>query len=73
MTVSDRVRVKNVEVLSDDYYLLNEIKFDYRRGNGEWQTQSREVLTAAIAQRCCPTMSQAHRDIDAPVSLSGLC
>ena len=24
MTVSDRVRVKNVEVLSDDYYLLNE-------------------------------------------------
>ena len=43
MTVSDRVRVKNVEVLSDDYYLLNKTTFEYRRANGEWQTQSRET------------------------------
>jgi nudix-type nucleoside diphosphatase (YffH/AdpP family) len=42
MTVSDRVRVKNVEVLSDDYYLLNKTTFEYRRANGEWQTQTRE-------------------------------
>ena len=43
MTISDRVRVKNVETLSDDYYLLNKTTFEYRRANGEWQTQSRET------------------------------
>ena len=60
MTISDRVRVKNVEVLSDDYYLLNKTTFEYRRANGEWQTQSREtydrgncatVLPYNLAQR----------------------
>jgi nudix-type nucleoside diphosphatase (YffH/AdpP family) len=60
MTVSDRIRVKNVEVLSDDYYLLKKTTFDYRRANGEWQTQSREtydrgncatVLPYNLAQR----------------------
>ena len=43
MTISDRVRVKNVETLSDDYYLLNKTTFEYRRANGEWQTQHRET------------------------------
>ena len=28
MTVSDRVRVKNVHVLSDRHYRLNEVEFD---------------------------------------------
>ena len=60
MTISDRVRVKNVEVLSDDYYLLNKTTFEYRRANGEWQTQTREsydrgncatVLPYNLAQR----------------------
>ncbi len=44
MTVSDRVRVKNVEILSDRHYRLNVVEFEYRRGNGEWQTQKREVF-----------------------------
>jgi nudix-type nucleoside diphosphatase (YffH/AdpP family) len=43
MTISDRVRVKKVETLSDRHYRLNEVEFDYRRGNGEWQTQHRET------------------------------
>jgi nudix-type nucleoside diphosphatase (YffH/AdpP family) len=60
MTVSDRVRIKNVEILSDDYYLLKKTTFEYRRANGEWQTQAREtydrgncatVLPYNLAQR----------------------
>ena len=43
MTVSDRIRVKDVRVLSDHHYLLKTTTFDYRRGNGEWQTQHRET------------------------------
>ncbi|KRR29654.1 NUDIX domain-containing protein [Bradyrhizobium retamae] len=44
MGLTDRVRVKNVRVLSDRHYRLEEVEFDYRRGNGEWQTMKREVF-----------------------------
>ena len=54
MTISDRDRVKNVYVLSDRYYRLNEIEFDYRRGNGEWQTQKREVFDRGHAATLLP-------------------
>jgi nudix-type nucleoside diphosphatase (YffH/AdpP family) len=54
MTVSDRVRVKNVEILSDRHYRLNEVDFDYRRGNGEWQTQKREVFDRGHAATLLP-------------------
>src|SRR5258705_3821566 len=60
MTISDRVRVKNVRILSDDYYVLKTTTFEYRRANGDWQTQQREtydrgncatVLPYNLAQR----------------------
>jgi len=54
MTVSDRVRVKNERVLSDRHYLLKEVEFDYRRGNGEWQTQKREVFDRGHAAALLP-------------------
>jgi len=54
MTVSDRVRVKNINVLSDRHYRLNEVEFDYRRGNGEWQTQKREVFDRGHAATLLP-------------------
>jgi nudix-type nucleoside diphosphatase (YffH/AdpP family) len=43
MSISDRVRVKDVRVLSKARYLLTSTTFDYRRANGEWQTQVRET------------------------------
>jgi len=43
MTVSDRIRVKNVRVLSDNYATLKDTTFEWRRANGEWQTQRRET------------------------------
>jgi nudix-type nucleoside diphosphatase (YffH/AdpP family) len=42
MSVSDRVRVKDVRVLSDRKYLLTSATFDWRRDDGTWQTQVRE-------------------------------
>ena len=54
MTVSDRVRVKNVHVLSDRHYRLEEIEFDYRHRNGKWQTQTREVLERGHAVTLLP-------------------
>src|ERR1700688_268552 len=42
MTISDRIRVNNVRLLSDNHYILKAATFEWRRGNGEWQTQHRE-------------------------------
>jgi nudix-type nucleoside diphosphatase (YffH/AdpP family) len=43
MTVSDRIRVQNVRVLSDDHDTLKSTTFEWRGANGEWQTQARET------------------------------
>jgi nudix-type nucleoside diphosphatase (YffH/AdpP family) len=43
MTVSDRIRVKNERVLSNDHYLLKTTAFEWRRADGKWQTQHRET------------------------------
>ena len=43
MLTQERVRVRQVEVLADDWYILKKTTFDYLRNNGEWQTQSRET------------------------------
>jgi len=54
MTISDRVRVKDERILSHARYLLKSITFDYRRGNGEWQTQTREVYDRGNAAALLP-------------------
>lgn len=43
MGISDRVRVLNVEVLSDNWYVLRKVTFEWRRKDGKWQKQSREA------------------------------
>ena len=54
MTISDRIRVRKFEILSDRHYRLNEVEFDYRRGNGEWQRQKREVFDRGNAATLLP-------------------
>jgi len=43
MTISDRIRVKNVRLLSDNWYTLKTTTLEWRRADGEWQTQLRET------------------------------
>jgi len=43
MSIADRVRVRDVQVLSDDWYVLKKTIFSYRRGDGTWQELSRET------------------------------
>ena len=43
MSISDRIRVKDVRLLSDDYATLKTTTFEWRRAGGAWQTQSRET------------------------------
>jgi len=41
--MAERVRVREVRVLSDDWYLLKKTTLDYRRRDGSWQTLNRET------------------------------
>jgi nudix-type nucleoside diphosphatase (YffH/AdpP family) len=43
MTISDRIRIQNVRLLSDSHYTLKTTTFEWRRANGEWQNQARET------------------------------
>ena len=38
-----QIRIKQVETLSDDWYVLKKTTFEYQRHDGSWQTVSRET------------------------------
>ena len=40
---NERIKIKETEILSDNWYTLNKVTFDYQRQNGEWETLSREA------------------------------
>jgi nudix-type nucleoside diphosphatase (YffH/AdpP family) len=42
-SMRDRVRIKKVETLSDDRYVLKKTTFELQRSDGTWQQQSRET------------------------------
>ena len=54
MSVSDRVRIKDVRLLSDKKYILKATTFDWHRNNGEWQTQHRETYDRGGAATILP-------------------
>jgi nudix-type nucleoside diphosphatase (YffH/AdpP family) len=54
MSVSERVRVKNVRLLSDNHYTLKTTTFEWRRGDGKWQTQHRETYDRGNAATVLP-------------------
>lgn len=43
MSLTDRVRVRSVTLLSDHWYILKTTSFDWLRRDGRWQTQERET------------------------------
>ncbi len=43
MNTQARIRIHDVQVLSDDWYVLKKTSFSWRRRDGTWQRQSRET------------------------------
>jgi nudix-type nucleoside diphosphatase (YffH/AdpP family) len=41
--MKNKIRIKKVETLADDWFVLKKTTFDYQRKDGTWQTQSRET------------------------------
>src|ERR1700735_4297802 len=54
MTVSDRIRIQNVRLLSDNHYTLKTTTFEWRRADGKWQTQHRETYDRGNAAALLP-------------------
>ena len=54
MTVSNRIRIKEVRVLSDNHYVLKTTTFEWRRANDEWQTRHRETYDPGDAAALLP-------------------
>ena len=54
MTVHDRIRIKDIRVLSQNHYTLKATTFEWRRANGEWQTQTREIFDRGDAATLLP-------------------
>ncbi|HEY6375475.1 MAG TPA: NUDIX domain-containing protein [Edaphobacter sp.] len=43
ISMQDKIRIKAVETLSDDWYVLKKTTFELLRSDGTWQQQSRET------------------------------
>ncbi|MGN6515582.1 MAG: GDP-mannose pyrophosphatase [Rhizomicrobium sp.] len=41
--ISERVRIEDSKILSDNHYVLKNITFSWKRGDGTWQRTKREV------------------------------
>jgi nudix-type nucleoside diphosphatase (YffH/AdpP family) len=52
--ISGRVRLRDVKILSDDYYILRKAHFDFQRRDGHWQTQDRESYELGEAATVLP-------------------
>ena len=52
--MSDRIRIRSVELLSDGWTKLKKVVLDYRRRDGRWDTQTREVYERGEAATVLP-------------------
>jgi nudix-type nucleoside diphosphatase (YffH/AdpP family) len=41
--MNENIRIQKTEILSNNWYTLRKVTFDYRGKNGNWQSQSREA------------------------------
>src|SRR6201985_2646854 len=62
MPISDRIRVKHVRLLSDNHYTLKTTTLEWRRADGEWQTQHRETYDRANGATLLP-YNRARRPV----------
>jgi len=40
---NNRIKIQKTEILSDNWYTLNKVTYDYQNKNGDWETHSREA------------------------------
>jgi len=41
--LNSKIKIKETQLLSDNWYTLNKVTYEYQKKNGEWETHSREA------------------------------
>jgi hypothetical protein len=59
--VKPNIRVKSVEVLSDDWAMLKKTTLDYQRRDGTWETQIARLTIAATVPPSFHSIRSARR------------
>lgn len=62
MSLSERIRIREARVLSDDWAVLKKTTFDWRRADGTWQTLHRETYDRGDGATLLP-YSRAARSV----------
>jgi nudix-type nucleoside diphosphatase (YffH/AdpP family) len=52
--ISDRIRLHDLKILSDNHYVLRKASFDFQRRDGRWQHQVRESYDIGDAAAVLP-------------------
>lgn len=52
----DRIRIVDTTVLSDNWYVLKKVTFDYQRRDGTGSARAAKPTTAATARPSCCTI-----------------
>lgn len=52
--ISDRVKLRDLQPLSTNYYILRKARFDFHRRDGQWQYQERETYDIGDAATVLP-------------------
>ncbi|SON75414.1 hypothetical protein XAP412_970017 [Xanthomonas phaseoli pv. phaseoli] len=60
-TGNPQVRIRSIDVLSDNWYVLRKVTFDFLRKDGRWQTLSREAYDRATAPPSCCIAEPSRR------------
>jgi nudix-type nucleoside diphosphatase (YffH/AdpP family) len=62
MSIAPRVKVKDISLLSDNWYVLKKATFSFQRNDGTWQEQVREVYDRGNGA-CILLYNQAQRSV----------
>jgi len=58
--IPSRVKLRDLKILSDNYYVLRKATFDYLRHDGRWQTSERESYDIGDAAAVLPVDPRAR-------------
>ena len=61
--LSNRVRLRDLKILSDNHYTLRKASFDFQRRDGQWQHQERESYDIGDAAAVLPFDAARNRVI----------
>ena len=51
--MNDRVKITDTKILSDNWYVLKKVNYEYRQKDGSWLTYTGKHTIVAMVQQYC--------------------